>query len=466
MTPVIAIVGCPNVGKSTLFNRLTRSRAALVADRPGVTRDRRYGYARLNGREALLVDTGGIAGAVADDEAAPEQVSEQTMRAINEADAVVWLTDARAGVTAGDLDLAEILRPLTKPVTLAVNKVDGLNAAAAAAEFHALGGFGNPLGVSAEAGAGINALAQALNEHFPARETPARQACDATRIAIVGRPNVGKSTLINRLLGEDRMLTGDAPGTTRDSIEIPLRRRNKDYLLIDTAGIRRRHKVTDKIEKFSVIQSLRAIEASQVVILTLDARDVIAAQDQTLLGMINRAGKALIIALNKWDGLKEQQKSAIRQQLDRKAAFLDYACRHRVSALYGTGVEKLLDIVDRVTRSQQRSFSAATMTRLLEEALAANPPPLARGRPIKLKYAHLGGCDPMRVVIHGNQTRDVPTNYRRYLANHLRIGMQLVGAPVLVEFKHGDNPYKTFRNTLTRRQSRKRRRIIRHARRK
>lgn len=442
MTPVIAIVGCPNVGKSTLFNRLTRSRAALVADKPGVTRDRQYGYADLRAATVLLIDTGGIAGSVDGEDLLHGPVGEQTMQAIDEADAVLWLTDGRAGLSAGDMELAGVMRTLEKPVFFVVNKIDGIGADNALAEFHAVGGLAAPVPVSAETGRGTAALLDNILAAFPQTTTPPQENPEAVRVAIIGRPNVGKSTLLNRITGENRVLTSAQPGTTRDSITVPLQRRHKDYLLTDTAGIRRRHKVTDKVEKFSVIKSLKAMETCQVVILMTDARDVISGQDQTLLGIISQSGKSLIIAVNKWDGLSGRQKSDIRRQLERKTAFVDYACVHHISALHGTGVGKLFDSIEKITRSLRQDFNASTITALLQEAVTANPPPLVRGRRIKLKYAHPGGHDPVRIIVHGNQTRDTPAHYRRYLANFFRKRMNLTGTPVFIEFKHGENPYK------------------------
>ena len=345
MTPVIAIVGCPNVGKSTLFNRLTRSRAALVADEPGVTRDRQYGYADLHDSAILLIDTGGIAGSPDDADQLHDSVSGQTTQAIDEADAVLWMTDGRSGMTAGDLELAGIMRALAKPVFFVVNKIDGIGPENAVAEFHSIGGFAPPVPVSAKTGDGIGRLLDAISASFPQRNPLPEEKPGAVRVSIIGRPNVGKSTLLNRITGEDRVLTSELPGTTRDSIAVPHQRRRTDYLFTDTAGIRRRSKVTDKIEKFSVIKSLKAIETCHIAILVTDARDVISDQDQTLLGMISQAGKALIIAVNKWDGLSHQQKSAIRRQLDRKTGFIDYACIHPISALHGTGTGKLFDSI-------------------------------------------------------------------------------------------------------------------------
>ena len=447
MIPIIAIVGCPNVGKSTLFNRLTRTRAALVADEPGVTRDRQYGYADLRAGAVLLIDTGGIAGSVAPDDSLHGLVGEQTMQAITEADAVLWLVDGRAGLSAGDMELAAVMRTLEKPIFFVVNKIDGVGADNALAEFHAVGGLAAPIPLSAETGNGVTNLLEHITAAFPQQAAPPQEHTGVARVAIIGRPNVGKSTLLNRLTGENRVLTSAQPGTTRDSITVALQRRHKEYLLTDTAGIRRRHKVTEKVEKFSVIKSLKAIETCQIVILMTDAQDVIAGQDQTLLGIVNQSGKSLIIAVNKWDGLSGRQKSDIRRQLERKTAFADYACIHYISARHGTGVGKLFDSIDRINRSRTQDFSASTITALLQEAVSANPPPLVRGRRIKLKYAHPGGHDPVRIIIHGNQTRETPAHYQRYLANFFRKRMNLTGTPVFIEFKHGANPYRTSRNT-------------------
>lgn len=464
LVPSIAIVGCPNVGKSTLFNRLTRSRAALVADEPGVTRDRQYGYAGLHDRAILLIDTGGIAGGADDAGQLHGSVSAQTMQAVTDADAVLWLTDGRFGPTAGDLELARIMRALQKPVFFVVNKIDGISHENAVAEFQSIGGFDPLLPVSAKTGEGIDRLLDSIADSFPQKAALPEEKPGVVRVAIIGRPNVGKSTLLNRITGEDRVLTSALPGTTRDSISVPFRRRRADYQFTDTAGIRRRSKVTDKVEKFSVIKSLKAIETCHIVILVTDARDVIADQDQTLLGLTGQAGKSLIIAVNKWDGLSHRQKSTIRQQLDRKTGFIDYACIHYISALHGTGVGQLFNSIDKIARSREQNFNTSTMTAFLNEALTANPPPMVRGRRIKLKHAHSGGHDPIRIIIHGNQVREIPQHYRRFLANHFRKKMKLTGTPVLIEFRQGDNPYRTSGNTLTRRQLRKRQRVIEHSR--
>jgi GTP-binding protein len=303
-------------------------------------------------------------------------------------------------------------------------------------------------------------------EHLPAEPEDNNQTEQGLRITVLGRPNVGKSTLTNRILGEERVLTFDQPGTTRDSIAIPFERNGKPYTLIDTAGIRRRSKVTDTIEKFSIIKSLQAIDSTQIVVLVLDAQEAITEQDATLLGLIADSGKALIIAVNKWDDLEVSHKARIKAQLDRKLGFLDYACIHFISALHGSGVGKLFVSVDKISKSLSIKPAASKVTTILQQAVKAHPPPLVRGRRIKLRYAHLGGHDPIRIIVHGNQAERVPESFRRYLANQMRKQLKLVGAPVLIEFKQGENPYKNRKNVLTNRQIEKRRRLMRHVKKK
>ena len=384
MLPIIVIIGRPNVGKSTLFNRLVGGREALVADCPGVTRDRRYAPASHGGREFMLVDTGGLGGA-AEDDALATGVDEQTMRAVAEADAVIWLLDGPAGLTAADTTLAGRLRGGAAPVYPAVNKTEGLEPAVAVAEFYALGGFHDPRAISARRGDGVAALLDAVLQGQPENAAAKEIETEPSgiRIAIMGRPNTGKSTLVNRILGDERMLASSVPGTTRDSIAVPFTRRDpmtlrkRDYVLIDTAGIRRRAKIDDKIEKFSVVKSLQALTLAQVVVLVLDARDAITEQDQRLLGMIAAAGKSLIIALNKWDDLPSAQKQEIERQFSRKMAFLDYPRVHRISALRGSGIGGLFGSVNAITAAKKRLFNPAKITALLYECLQANPPPCA-----------------------------------------------------------------------------------------
>ena len=461
MLPVIAIVGRPNVGKSTLFNRLTRSRDALVADRAGITRDRRYGLAEYQGRTFMLVDTGGLGDFEGDDRAMADLVSRQSLQAIGEADAVLWLVDGRGGLTAADEKLAQELRPRCRNLFLVVNKCDGLDPHICSAEFHALG-INPPWPVSAERGDGIADFMEAVIDALPAAAEAPVETPPGLRIAVIGRPNVGKSTLINRMLGEERMLTYDQPGTTRDAVSVPFERRDKHYVLIDTAGVRRRARISDQVEKISVIKSLQALADAHIAIAVIDAREALTEQDLNLLGFTAESGKPLIIAVNKWDGLDPQQRSRIKDQLDRKLAFVDYACVHTLSALHGTGVGKLFDTIDRIGRSLAVDIKPSRLTEILAQAVSEHPPPLIRGRRIKLRYAHLGGHDPVRVIIHGNQTRHVPDNYRRFLEGRFREQLRLTGTPVLVQFKYGENPYRHKKNVLTPRQERKRKRLVRH----
>ena len=460
MSLVIAIVGRPNVGKSTLFNRITRTRDALVADRPGVTRDRQYAFVERGDRNFVLVDTGGLEQKQDNDDEIAALVSEQARRAMHEADAILWLLDGRSGLTGADEELADNLRPLQDKLTLVVNKTEGLDIDIAAADFHSLG-MGQPLAISAERGDGVNAMLEEVLASLPEEET-ADDVQEGLKIGIIGRPNVGKSTLVNRMLGEDRMLTFDRPGTTRDSVATAFERRGKQYVLIDTAGVRRRARVTDAVEKFSVIKSLRAVEMADIIIMVIDAQDTVSDQDLHLLGVVADSGKSLIIAVNKWDGLDNDQKDKIQTQLDRKLDFINYACTHTISALHGTGVGKLFDLIDKVGKSQSIRVKSSMVTDLLHEATQAHEPPLVRGRRIKLRYAHVGGHNPLRIIIHGNQTEHVPDSYRRYLSNRIRQKLQLIGTPIMIEFKYGDNPYKGKKNPLTKRQVQKRKRLMKH----
>lgn len=465
MSVVIAIVGRPNVGKSTLFNRITRSRDALVADRPGVTRDRQYAFVERNDRSFVLVDTGGLEQQHDRKDEIAALVSEQARRAMQEADAILWLVDGRSGLTAADEELADNLRPLQDKLSLIVNKTEGLDIDIVSADFHSLG-MGQPLAISAERGDGVNTVLDEVLQQLPVEDTTELVGKDGLRIGIIGRPNVGKSTLVNRMLGEDRMLTFDKPGTTRDSVATDFERRGRHYVLIDTAGVRRRARVTDVVEKFSVIKSLRAVEMAEIIIMVIDAQDTVSDQDLHLLGVVADSGKSLIIAVNKWDGLDPEQKASIRSQLDRKLDFINYACIHTISALHGTGVGKLFDLIDRVGKSQSTRVKSSMVTDLLHEAVEAHEPPLIRGRRIKLRYAHVGGHNPLRIIIHGNQTEHVPESYKRYLSNRIRQKLNLVGTPVMIEFKYGDNPFKGRKNELNKRQIQKRRRLMKHVKKK
>ncbi len=465
MKSVIAIVGCPNVGKSTLFNFLTRSRNALVVDRPGVTRDRQYGFGSYQGREFILIDTGGLGRNDKDSENIANLISDQSLRAIEEADVLIWLVDGRYSLTSEDEHLAKVLRPMCEHIFLTANKIEGLNMDIVLSDLYRLG-FDNLYAISAKRGNGVSHLMDEVIQHLPAKSEDKIQIEHGLRIAVLGRPNVGKSTLTNRILGEERVLTFNQPGTTRDSIAIPFERNGKPYTLIDTAGIRRRSKIIDTIEKFSILKSLQAIDSTQIVVLVLDAQEAITEQDATLLGLIADSGKALIIAVNKWDGLGVSHKDIIKAQLDRKLGFLDYACIHFISALHGSGVGKLFVSVNKISKSLSIKPAASKLTTILQQAIEAHPPPMVRGRRIKLRYAHLGGHDPIRIIVHGNQTERVPESFRRYLANQMRKQLKLVGTPVLIEFKQGENPYKNRKNVLTNRQIEKRRRLMRHVKKK
>jgi len=438
MKPVVVLVGRPNVGKSTLFNALTRTREALVWDEPGVTRDRQYGDGRVGDRPYFVVDTGGLG---ATDDRLRDYVTGQTRAALFEADAVVFVVDYTEGLAPLDRDIADELRRLGRPVTVAVNKCEGREGAGAVAEFHALG-LGAPQPISAVHGMGIAALMDQVLAPLPRTEPEPEPAEGGTpRIAVVGRPNVGKSTLVNSLLGEERVVVADFPGTTRDSIRIPFERGDRSYVLIDTAGVRRRGRVDEVLEKFSVAKTLQAVAEANVVILVLDAQQEISEQDASLAGFVLEQGRALVVAVNKWDGLDESQRDWVKRELDRKLMFLSFAKPHFTSALRGTGVAALLPAVDRAFASARVSMPTPRLTRLLQQAVQATPPPLVRGRRPKLKFAHQGGRNPPRVVIHGNQVGAISDSYRRYLANVFLRSFKLEGTPVWIEFVQGENPY-------------------------
>jgi len=459
--PVIALVGRPNVGKSTLFNVLTRTRDALVADVPGLTRDRKYGYARIGPRECVVVDTGGLVESVVGIE---RLMAEQTLKAVEEADCVLLIVDAREGCTPSDLHVAGILRRSGKSVVVAANKAEALDPDVAAADFHQLG-FGEPLAISASHASGVVSLMERALEGLPELAADEAGGVDGEeiRVAVVGRPNVGKSTLINRLLGDERMITFDEPGTTRDTVRVPFERDGQRYTLIDTAGVRRRARVSEAIEKFSIVKTLQAIEDANVVIGVLDAHDTVAEQDASLLGLIVERGRALVIAVNKWDGIPQDQRVAIRDGLDLRLDFLAFAPVHFISARHGTGVGELMSSVRSAYRAAMRELPTKDLTRALEQAVAMHQPPLVRGRRIKLRYAHQGGRNPPIVVIHGNQTQHVPDAYRRYLENYFRKAFRLTGTPMRIEFRTDANPFAGRRNELTPRQVRKRQRLIRRS---
>jgi GTP-binding protein len=453
MLPIIALVGRPNVGKSTLFNVLTGTRDAIVADQPGVTRDRQYGYGRLGTVPCVVVDTGGLLEQPAGVEA---QMRAQAERAVAEADRIVLVVDARAGLTHEDEFVARLVRRSGKPVTVAANKSEAYEDEDAAAAFHALG-LGEPVAIAAAHGQGCRALMEVVLAGIEPGAT-AEPETGAIRLAVIGRPNVGKSTLVNRLVGEDRVIASDQPGTTRDSIFVPFRRDERDFLLIDTAGVRRRARVEDAIERASVAKTLQAIAAAHVVVVVLDAHDTVAEQDATVLGLALDRGRALLIAVNKWDGIPADQRETIRRQLALRLDFAPFAPLHFISARHGTGVGELAADAIRAYDGAMRQMSTPELTRTLERAIAQHQPPLVRGRRIKLRYAHQGGRNPPRIVIHGNQTTSVPDAYRRYLANVYRETFDLHASPVAIEFRTDANPYARAKRPADRASPRGRRR--------
>jgi len=442
MLPIVAIVGRPNVGKSTLFNSLTRTRDAIVADVPGVTRDRQYGYARASVRPCVLIDTGGL---LEHPQGLEQQIRNQTERAVREADALIFVVDARSGLTSQDEFIARELRRAGKPIVCALNKAEGLEPDLAASEFHRLG-LGEPHTIAAAHGSGTRELLDAVLDLLPAEPAAAADELDqhpddAIRVAVVGRPNVGKSTLVNRLIGEERVIASEQPGTTRDSILIPFEREGRRFLLVDTAGMRRRSRVEDAVERASVAKTLQAIAEAHVVILVVDAHDVISEQDASVLGLALERGRVLLIAVNKWDGIAPEQREQIRTQLQLKVDFVPFAPVHFISARHGTGVGELMRDVIRGYSAAMREMPTSELNRTLERALEAHQPPLVRGRRIKLRYAHQGGRNPPRIVVHGNQTASVPEAYRRYLANVFRERFDLYATPVAIEFRTDVNPY-------------------------
>lgn len=437
MLPVIALVGRPNVGKSTLFNALTGTRDAIVADVPGVTRDRQYGYGRIGPVPYVAIDTGGL---VENPTGIEAQMREQTERAVEEADRLVFLADARAGLTPQDHFVARELRRSGKPVFLAINKAEGLDSDVVAADFHALA-LGDPIAISASHHDGCDDLMDRVLEGFVASASDEPSETGEIRIAVIGRPNVGKSTLVNRLIGEERVIASDMPGTTRDRIFVPFERDGRKFMLIDTAGVRRRSKVDDVIERVSVAKTLQAIDEAHVVIHVVDAHEGVGEQDASVLGLALERGRALLIAVNKWDGIPMEQRDEVRRQLDLKLDFVQFAPLHFISARHGTGVGELMASTARAYEAAMRVMRTPELTRVLEQALVVHQPPLVRGRRIKLRYAHQGGKNPPRIVVHGNQTVSVPAAYSRYLANVFRKAFDLFATPVAMEFRTDSNPY-------------------------
>ena len=437
MTPVIALVGRPNVGKSTLFNRLTRSRDALVADYAGLTRDRQYGDGQAEDRHFIVIDTGGITGM---EEGIDLRMSEQSLQAIDEADITLLMVDAREGLVLGDEQLVDYLRKNTKPFSLVVNKTDGLDPDIALSDFHRLG-CDQIYAIAASHGRGVNKLIEQVLSPFPSQEEPEDTGESGIKIAIAGRPNVGKSTLVNRMLGEERVIVYDHPGTTRDSVTIPFERRGKAYTLIDTAGIRKRGKTKETVEKFSVVKSLQSIKDADVVILLINAREGVVEQDLHLLGFILDSGRALILALNKWDGMDDYAKEEVKKAIQRRLVFIDFAKIHFISALHGTGVGDLYGSVEKAYASASKKLSTNELPQLLERITASHAPPVINGRRIKLRYAHPGGSNPPLIVIHGKQTEKVPAHYLRYLEKNFRKFLKLEGTPVRIELVSDENPY-------------------------
>lgn len=459
MLPVVALVGRPNVGKSTLYNALTRSRDAIVTDLPGVTRDRLFGICRRGERPFMVVDTAGLTDS---EDALARGMAAQSWQAIEEADLVCLLVDGREGLNADDQDICQRIRISGRPMLLVVNKTEGLDPhAAAVVEFAALG-IADTLRISAAHQHGVADLVETLLERLPVDGDGEGDDPDAIRIAVIGRPNVGKSTLINRLIGEDRVLTMDMPGTTRDAVRIPVERDGRRYLLIDTAGIRRKARVEEAVEKFSVIKALQAVEQAQVVILVLDAQQGFADQDAHLLGEIVQAGRGLVIAINKWDGLSQRDRTLVRQRLDYGLSFVDYAKRIPISALHGSGLGELMKAVHQAHRAATREFVARELTEAVQKAFEAHQPPMVRGHTPKLRFAHQGGRNPPRIIIHGSRLASLPDSYKRFLEGQLRKRFRLVGTPLALEFREGSNPFAGRRNELTERQKKKRQRLMRH----
>jgi len=438
MKPTVVLVGRPNVGKSTLFNRLTRSRDAIVADMPGLTRDRHYGHGRIGDKPYLVVDTGGFEPKARD--GILHEMAKQTMQAADEADVILFLVDARDGLTAQDKFITDRLRKTGRPLFLVVNKAEGMPRATVAAEFYELG-LGDPLVISAAHGDGVNELIELALADFP-EEQPDEDKDKHPKIAIVGRPNVGKSTLVNSLLGEERMIAFDQPGTTRDSIYVDFERNERRYTLIDTAGIRKRGKVFEAIEKFSVIKTLQAVEDANVVVLVLDARQDVSEQDAHIAGFILEAGRALVVAVNKWDNLEEQARDTVKRDIARKLSFLGFAKFHYISALQGSGVAALLRSVDVAYAAAMAKLPTPRLTRVLIDAAAQHQPPKVGMFRAKLRYAHQGGSNPPLIIVHGNALEHVPASYTRYLERVFREAFELQGTPLRVQYKSGKNPFE------------------------
>ena len=465
MMPVIAIVGRPNVGKSTLFNALTRTRDALVVDMPGVTRDRQYGISDVGDTPCVLIDTGGLVGKA---EGIDYLTARQVHQAIEECHLVFFVVSARDGLTIEDEEITQLLRQHNRPVVLVGNKTDGTDPDISLADFAALG-MGPAMSVAASHRMGVTALMeQAVSVLPPMDDEDEDEAEDENRLrlAIVGRPNVGKSTLVNRLLGEERVMAFDQPGTTRDSISTFMEHKGVKYELIDTAGVRRRSRVTEVVEKFSIIKALQAIDRAHVIVLMLDASEGITDQDTTLLGHILQRGRALVIAMNKWDGLEEYDRKQVLSEMDRRLQYATWARQIRLSALHGSGLKELIKAVEEAWRSATIDMPTPELTRVLLKAFEAHQPPMSQGRSSRLRFAHAGGNLPPRIIIHGNRTDAIPASYKRYLENVFIKHYKLRGTPLFIEFRSGSNPYKDKKNKLTSRQMAKRKRLKKFTKRK
>jgi len=447
--PYIALVGRPNVGKSTLFNQLTRTRDALVADQPGLTRDRIYGEAMFDDLPCMVIDTGGLTD---EKEGIDALISQQSLRAAAEADVIVFIVDGREGLNVEDQTIANQLRKMEKPVILVVNKSEGLLRDVVISEFFALG-LGEPFPISAAHGQGKDELIETVLELLPddLNHSDEQEVDRGIAVTILGRPNVGKSTLINRIVGEERVIAYDLPGTTRDSIDVPFERNGKKYTLIDTAGVRRRARVNEMIEKFSVIKTIRAIDNANVVVLVIDAQETVTDQDASLLGMVLDSGRALVIAVNKWDGLEADQREWVKRELERKLRFIDFAKIHFISALHGSGVGNLFTSINKAYNSANIQVGTSKLNRILDQAITDHPPPLVKSRRIKLRFIHMAGQNPPRFVIYGNQVKSIPVSYRRYLENTFRKALKLVGTPIKFEFRQGENPFSGKKNKMVER---------------
>ena len=461
-SPVISLVGRPNVGKSTLFNRLSKSRQALVSEYEGLTRDRQYAKINLgDNKHCTIIDTGGLTN---EESLIDTAIHEQVLSALDESDVIFFLVNNRDGLTSLDFEIAAQLRKLKKNIILVCNKAEGLDQSLAA-EFFELG-LGNPVLISAEHNQGIDELINVTMPLLPENSEDEVQELKGIAVAILGRPNVGKSTLINRILGEERVLAIDLPGTTRDTIFIPFERDQQKYTLIDTAGIRRKRSVEEKIEKFSIIKAIEAITESHVVILVLDAHEGVTEQDATLLGMITDKGRALLIVINKWDGLDDYQKSEVKRKLDIKLSFVNYASVHYISALHGSGVGKLFSYIQKSFNHAGSRFSTSMLNKILESANDAHQPPPVSGKRLRLKYVHQSDVFPPTFTLHGNHLQSIPKSYERFLKNFFIKALKISNTPVRLEFKSGENPFKDKKNKLSARQIQKKRRLMKFTKKK